>query len=414
CGIIDVDVSDTVFLMNKKKVLDAHKFKVTPPTTPDGRWQTYIIDEKKGGRKKVSSYTEKGLYEKLYHIYFEVNAVTLTSMYPGWIERRRDEGISPRTVRRNENHWDKYYAGNPITQIPVHKLTSEKIENFFYDVIRKYNVTAKELGNMKFIMVDMMKLAKRRHYIEVNPMLDVEVKLNACRPPRKQNDRSRVYLPDEKEKLFLALNSELERHPENTDAYAIYLLFKLGVRIGELIALKWEDIDTDGRELHIHRMESFDENDQRIIVEYTKKKSPYGDRFLPLGDYEMDIFQKVKSINERYHYPDSEFIFCGKDGRTSMRKIDSRIRRLCRKVGIEAKSAHDIRRTVASEMFNNGVPVEVIRNYLGHSDIQTTFSYILDNNKKEETNKLILLALESMNGMKKGCGVSGENTSVSA
>lgn len=64
------------------------------------------------------------------------------------------------------------------------------------------------------------------------------------------------------------------------------------------------------------------------------------------------------------------------------------------------KSAHDIRRTVASEMFNNGVPVEIIRNFLGHSDIKTTYGYILDNKKKENTCRMIHNALSSMNGLK--------------
>ncbi|MCD8131529.1 MAG: site-specific integrase [Lachnospiraceae bacterium] len=232
-------------------------------------------------------------------------------------------------------------------------------------------------------------------------MLDVEVKLNACKPPRKQNDRSRVYLPDEKEKLFLALNQELLDCPENTDSYGILLLFKLGVRIGELTALKWEDIDTDERELHIHRMESIGDGMKRVVVEYTKKKSPYGDRFLPLGDYEMDIFEKVKEVNRRNRYPDDEFIFCDENGRTAIREIDNRIRKLCTRAGIEVKSAHDIRRTVASEMFNNGVPVEIIRNFLGHSDIRTTYGYILDNKRKEETSRMILDSLENLNGLKK-------------
>ena len=43
------------------------------------------------------------------------------------------------------------------------------------------------------------------------------------------------------------------------------------------------------------------------------------------------------------------------------------------KAGIKEKSAHDIRRTVASLMFNVGrIPIEIIRDFLGHSDIKTT------------------------------------------
>ena len=180
-------------------------------------------------------------------------------------------------------------------------------------------------------------------------------------------------------------------------------MFKLGLRVGELCALKWEDINETAEEIHIHRMESKDEKGREgrhsQVVEYTKKKSPYGDRFLPIGDYEKWIFAKVKAINKAYGY-DSEFIFCDENGRTNIRSIDNRLRKCCKRAGIDVKSAHDIRRTVASEMFNNGVPVEIIRNFLGHSDIKTTYGYILDNKKKEDTCRMIHNALSSMNGLK--------------
>lgn len=54
------------------------------------------------------------------------------------------------------------------------------------------------------------------------------------------------------------------------------------------------------------------------------------------------------------------------------------------KAGIEEKSAHDIRRTVATEMSKNGIPLEMIRQYLGHSSTATTLGYIYNNNTKSE------------------------------
>jgi integrase len=122
---------------------------------------------------------------------------------------------------------------------------------------------------------------------------------------------------------------------------------------------------------------------------------------LPLGDYELTIFLYVMDINKEYGYSDQDFIFCDTQGRTKIREIDNRIRKLCNKADIEVKSAQDIRRTVASELFNNGVPVEIIRNYLGHSDIKTTWGYILDNHRKEETTKMILKSLENLNVLKR-------------
>lgn len=258
---------------------------------------------------------------------------------------------------------------------------------------------------MKFILSDMFKLAKRRGIISYNPMQDVVINHNACVPAKKHNDSSRVYLPDEKAKLFDALNHELLRNPDNTDPYAVFLLFKLGLRIGELVALKWSDVDFIDNEIHIHRIETMEYSpDGRSIVkiaEHTKKKSSYGDRFLPLGDYEISIFKRIKAINLRQNYLTDDFIFCDSNGRTNIRSIDNLIRKCCNHAGIEVKSAHDIRRTVASEMFNNGVNVEMIRDFLGHADIKTTYGYIVDNHGKEERNRILLNSLKNLNGLKR-------------
>ena len=400
---MNMGVLEIIERMKKEKVLSIHPYSITAPKSEKGRWQTFLKSET-GSRQKVSATTEKRLFEKLYYHYFEENAVTLETFYPKWLDKRREEGVSARTVQRNDNHWNKYYKGHEITTKPLHKLTVEQIEKFFHEAIKKYGMTTKELGNMKFILVDMMKLAKKRDIIKDNPFLEVEVKTTACKPQKKQNDTSRVYLNWEKEKLFQALNKELLQRPDVTDMYAVFLLFKLGLRIGELVALKWEDIDPLNKEIHIHRMETLDNDESgslcTVVAEYTKKKSPYGDRFLPLGEYELELFEKVREINERCQYKAGDFIFCDEKGRTTIRAIDNLIRKVCNMAGIETKSAHDIRRTVASEMFNQGIPVEIIRNYLGHSDIKTTYGYILDNNGKEETSRMILKALGNMNGLK--------------
>ena len=403
CGMVGVDVSELIDTMKKAKVQNIHPFKITAPKTDKGRWQTFVRDEQ-GGRKKVSATTEKGLIDKLYYHYFEENAVTLESFYPEWISKRQEQGVSARTIRRNENHWDKYYKTHSIVKRPIHKIGTEDIEQFFHETIKKHDLTVKELGNMKFIFVDMMKLAKKRNLIKENPFLDVDVKTTACKPQKKKNDTSRVYLPEERDKVFRELQREIRERPDVTDMYAVYLLFKLGLRIGELVALKWEDINTREQEIHIHRMETLEKNSNGkmcpVIAEYTKKKSSFGDRFLPYGEYEKELFEKVREINDRCSYSDGGFIFCDEKGRTNIRSIDNLIRKVCTHAGIEVKSAHDIRRTVASEMFNSGIPVEIIQSYLGHSDIKTTFGYILDNNGKQKTNNMILTALSKMNGLK--------------
>lgn len=61
------------------------------------------------------------------------------------------------------------------------------------------------------------------------------------------------------------------------------------------------------------------------------------------------------------------------------------IRAQCTRAGIDVKSAHDILRTVASEMDRKGIQTEDIRWYLGHNDIATTRTYIMNNKGKQKT-----------------------------
>jgi len=94
-----------------------------------------------------------------------------------------------------------------------------------------------------------------------------------------------------------------------------------------------------------------------------------------------------------------EFIFCDEEGRTKIREVDNCIRTQCTRAGIEVKSAHDIRRTVASEMDRRNVSIEVIRWFLEHNDIATTRGYILNNQGKEKTKQIVIESLSSMNGI---------------
>lgn len=92
--------------------------------------------------------------------------------------------------------------------------------------------------------------------------------------------------------------------------------------------------------------------------------------------------------------------FCDSNGRSKIREIDYCIHALYQNTNIPEKSAHDIRKTVASEMFNVGhVPVEMIRDYLGHSDIKTTWGYIIDNHDEEQTKAMVLDSLKRLNGL---------------
>ena len=388
--------------MTKSNVLSVHPYSITPPKDSSKRWMTYIKSPN-GKRKKLVAHTESDLMLMLKKHYFEDDVATLKSLFPEWLQKRNEEGTSSRTLRRNVNDWDKYYSRNKIIFIPLHNLTFEDIESFLYSCIKEYQLTIKAYQNMSFIIKDLLKYATRKKLIYENPWNLVEIKLNVCRPAAKRNSSSRVYFSDEKEKLFAVLNQRLSSS-QDIRAFAIFLMFKLGIRLGELVALKWSDVDEKEMTIHIHRTETKVVDIETgkceyVVVDHTKKRSPYGDRYLDIDDYDISLLRSVGSISNANRAEADGFIFCSKSGRIKSHNIDRYLRRCCNLAGIDEKSSHDIRRTVASDLYNNNIPISTIRDYLGHSDIQTTQGYILDNLDNEIKKKSIKTALSSNNGL---------------
>ena len=147
---------------------------------------------------------------------------------------------------------------------------------------------------------------------------------------------------------------------------------------------------------------------------HTKKKSPYGNRVLPLGESGAAIIRQVMAVNRDYGFQDEDFLFLGEQGkRIHIRAVDNRIRKLCLRAGIDpVKSAHDIRRTVATRLYRNTHDIELVRKFLGHSDVLTTWGYIVDIDAEEEDRMRVVDALKDLSGPAGVSAAPAENAAM--
>ena len=249
-----------------------------------------------------------------------------------------------------------------------------------------------------FLLRKTFGYAFRHKMISANPINNVEINTTGCAPTRKKVLASRVYLPEEIAAMQHEIDVELRNIPTNSTALAIRFLFLSGVRSGECVAVRKSDFDFENQTVHIQRMEQEDENGKREIVEHTKKKSETGDRVIAIGQAGIDVINQVLAINKKYGLHDGDFIFLGEKGRRiHERALDNRIRKLCRRAKITpAKSAHDIRRTVATTLYRNTHDIELVRLFLGHSDVKTTWEYIVLIDQKEKDNRRVVNALSCL------------------
>ena len=86
---------------------------------------------------------------------------------------------------------------------------------------------------------------------------------------------------------------------------------------------------------------------------------------------------------------DSEYVFVRADNRLHTRQIAYVLEKYAERQSIIVKSSHKMRKTYASLLSANSVPIDGIREMLGHSSLQTTFSYIYNPLTEQQTRQLI-------------------------
>ncbi len=302
-GILTISEVDDMLKMTRKKLVEQkHPYVIN--SRSNGRVITTVREE--GKLKQISAITMDDMIDKLYLFYYEnKKKLTLNDLFPDWkAERLKDKSVNIKTVRRDNEHWNKYYINNPIIRVPIPKLTTKMLSDFFNTAITEFNLSNREYNNMKSIMIALMRKAIDDEMIIENPMNGIYIK-SKFRAVRKKSDGSKLYLNDE----YDTLDTHLE--DENTiEALCIQLMFQLGVRIGENVALKYSDIEYG--KIAIQRMEEkvfvFDGEKFKSagvqVVEHLKKENDSEYRFIPLTDKANEIISKAKKLN-----PDGEFIF---------------------------------------------------------------------------------------------------------
>ena len=372
-----------MLMSNKREqILKIHPYAITPPTSEDGRWQT-TYKEANGKRRNIKAPSKEALLDKLIPFYFSnphADKMTFHVLYEEWLEYKQTVTNSPNTIKRHEQHYRKYFESSVLHEKKLKQLDELLLEKECNRIVKGYNLSRKEWGNVKTILNGMFAYAVRKKYLTENPMENVKI-LVKFKQIVKKTGKTETYNSDE----LKSLNQYLDRmYAETLDTsfLAVKLNFLLGLRVGELVALKWEDY-SDMNHLHIVREEVRNQNTNTYeVVEHTKTNS---DRFVVLVPKAINILQKVKRSND--------YIFTRNGERLTSRQVAYVLEKYAERQGVAIKSTHKMRKTYASNLNASGVPLDCIRELLGHSNLNTTLGYIYNPLTEKETYNLIAKAL---------------------
>ncbi|WP_185967681.1 site-specific integrase [Clostridium sp. HBUAS56010] len=396
-GMINLDeVSRQVNMKMIEKVREIHKYKITPPSenAKDPRWQTHVEDiTKESGRRKIKGNTEDELMMKLaehYGLTDDVN-LTMNDMYKMWLPYKRSITNSENTIYRHTNHWKRYCIDSEICNKNMKTLTTIDLESWANSLIKDNNMTRKEWQNVKVIIGGIWDYTYRKNLIKTNPWAGVKISVK-YRQISKKPPETQVFVGNEDEKL-ISVCWEMYNSNQNESYLAILFNLYCGLRVGELVALKWKNVNmienylsVEDEEVHIReRLSDGTINYKWEIVDHTKT---YTSRYVPLIPKALDILEKIIDIRSKRN-GNNEFIFQKEGKHLNTNNVGNALRWACKKAGISNKSTHKIRKTFASKLDANDVPIDEIRILLGHTDAQTTLGYIYNPLPKEETLAMI-------------------------
>lgn len=381
CGIINKeDVLKEVKMKQDEKIINQHPYKINQGK--NGRWYTYLRDpESPKGRRQIAKSTKEKIYEAILADYNQrnkkndLNSITLENLYETWMIWRRDTGTAPKTITENKNEWNRFLKSNPIAHKKVREIRMYDLEDFFMQITTNHAITYKRLTNVKSMLNGLFKYGIRIALINDSPMHNVDFAQfqTRCKPENSVKD---IYTLAEREAILQYLSAKTDIY-----SFAVQLAFYLCVRVGELITLKKSDIDIQDNKIYILRSA----RKQQILqddltfspVEYTveeriKGNKAQGFRFIPLTPQSKKLIEKIMDL-----YPDGDYLFM-RNGHTLYTDSFNRYLKdkVCMPLKIPYRSSHQIRFTVATLLYEAGIPINQISAMLGHSETRTTMHYI--------------------------------------
>ena len=373
-SIIDLAlVQDEIEKMKRDELLQKHPYKIYQGK--DGKWYTYLPDDEKG--RILKKRNKKEDIESLVIQYWKEKETnpTINDIFTEWItDKVSREEISKSTKGRYERQYKQCFA--EFGKQNIKSVSEYDIEDFLLNSISKHSLTRKGFSNLRTLIFGIFRLAKKKHYISYNIteiVNDIEISRKSFRKVIKDDDEQ-VFMFDEVPKI----TEYLEQNQDMLNL-GILLLFKTGLRIGELTALK--NCDIRGNVIHVNRTEICyeDDNGNRIYEVRDFPKTEAGIRDVVIPSNCRWILKRIKALN-----PFGEYVFMDNGERIRTYVFRNRLSTVCKHSNVKKKSPHKIRKTYGSILLDSGAVESLIVSQMGHTNIKTTKEYYYRNRRNAD------------------------------
>lgn len=369
-------------------------------------WRTSIMvgfkPNGKPDRKQFYGKTQKEVKEKLEEYKRKISMgilneekIILQDWFYTWLFDYRKQDLKPKSFDRYYGIYKNYVNNTTLGKIKLCDLRTTHLQRHYNNLLNQ-GVTPTTIKQLNTNLKTCLGEAERQGYILKNWCKLVTL------PKIEDNKEIKVLTQEEQSKFLEAIKGhELE--------LLFILALGTGLRLGELLGLKWCDIDFKNNELtvqrSIQRVPIF-EGDKIVkyeVIEQTPK-TKNSNRTLPIP---INIINKLKKYKKEQNqlilyigegYSNNNYILCDKLGNIIDEKKPGRnLKSILKKLEIEPMKFHALRHTYATRLFEAGVPPKTVQHLMGHADIQTTmniYTHVMKGEKIEAVDKINNLFVE--------------------
>lgn len=347
-----------------------------------------------GNEKEIASYKLKTLKEKINQKKIELTGLNgshdmmpfgdYLEMYFRDVHSNRLGTTSKERYRYVLEKIKKFY----IAKVPMSKLDDRYMQSFYNELFKQTD-SAAQVSEAHKLIRPCIRYAAIRGDIRADfmPLVTKPRDREEKRRERYIKQQNRALTIDEEIKFNAYLRQGVKRERESSTCMMLLIMLYMGLRVGEVSALLWKDIktyptgvttiDVNKKANYVKLLQPDGTYKRQLVI--GPPKSLRGFRELAIPEDIWDIFKRYRNwqkakYNELY-LPWDENTLCfgtinqnGEIGKVKERQnVNRALKLICKKIGIQPHSSHDMRHSFATRAFESGLSLRDVQDLMGDS-----------------------------------------------
>ena len=310
-------------------------------------------------KKSFGSYKKSVVLDKMNKVKYEAknnllsnSNITFGDLYKEWIFNFKKVDVSDNTFSVYVSTYKLRILPYNIANKRANQLKLTDLQGYFNELQEKYSATA--------IKRTYIHIHKCILFAIMQGIMTKDICVGVTLQKENKKEKYNVFSKQEQSLILKSLNKK-----DIVDCL-IYFTFFTGLRLGEVLALKWSDIGKN-----------------KLTYEFRDLKTKNSKREIPLPDKALAI---LEGIPKQY-----DLIFSDEGKPIERKRPQRRMISLCKQLNIPHRSFHSIRHSYATRLFELNTKIKTVQVLMGHSNIATTmdiYTHVMGDEKLEVMSKL--------------------------